>query len=241
MDRQYILEEIRRTAKANGDVALGRSRFSQETGIKEYDWSGKYWARWSDAIREAGLTPNAMQEAYDETLLIKKFILLIRELGRFPVHSELKLKAHNDVDFPSHNTFARLGVKRQRLAKIEAYCRTKAGYDDVIALCAIAAAAPDVPLSDSRGDLKDGGFGFVYLMKSGRYYKIGRTNATGRRERELTIQLPEKANTIHSIRTDDPPGIEAYWHNRFETKRKNGEWFDLTHLEVLAFKRRKFM
>ena len=67
--------------------------------------------------------------------------------------------------------------------------------------------------------------------------KIGKTNDTVRRGNELRIQLPEKTDLIHSIKTDDPSGIEAYWHKRFEEKRMQGEWFNLSSADVKAFKR----
>jgi hypothetical protein len=63
MDKQHILAEIKRTAKANGDRPLGKERFYKETGINESDWLGKHWVRWSDALRESGFEPNWMQRS----------------------------------------------------------------------------------------------------------------------------------------------------------------------------------
>jgi hypothetical protein len=82
----------------------------------------------------------------------------------------------------------------------------------------------------------------VYLLHLGKHYKIGRSNAFGRRERELAIQMPERATTVHVISTDDPVGIEAYWHKRFADKRVRPDagWFALDGPDVAAFKRRGF-
>ena len=224
----------------NGGKPLGRERFYKETGIKESDWIGKHWARWGDAVREIGLEPNQMQATHDTDDLLEKFISLMRELGKFPTANEVKLKARMATDFPWPNSFARFGSKQQFALHIVAYCSTREGHGDIEALCApIAANVSATPAKENGEEETD--FGFVYLMKSGRHYEIGRTNHVGGRERDLAIQLPDKLNTVHSIRTDDPPGIEAYWHARFEGKRKNGEWFDLNAEDVKAFKRRRFM
>ena len=238
MNKQHILDEIRRTAETNGGNPLGRERFQTQTGIKTTDWYGKYWVRWGDALHEAGFEPNQWQEAYEDELLIAKLISLTRELGKFPVEGDLRIKGRNDPEFPSHGAFRRLGSKMQRVLKVAEHCRTHEGYQDVLDLC------PEVVDRKQHPPEKEAGteeIGFVYLIRSGSYFKIGRSNSSGRREYELAIQLPDKADKVHEIRTDDPVGIEAYWHSRFKSKRKNGEWFDLTPLDVKAFRRRKFM
>lgn len=156
------------------------------------------------------------------------------------MHAELKLKARQDPEFPSHNTFAKFGGKAQLAARLVAFCEECEGYEDVVAICApLSLSSAPEEISNATERLE--AFGSVYLLKSGRYCKIGRTNSVGRRERELAIQLPEQAAVIHYIKTDDPAGIKAYWHKRFGASRKNGEWFELSTNDVSAFKRRKFM
>ncbi len=113
MNKAHILEEIRRTAKKNGDVPLGRSRFLAETGIRESDWLGKFWIKWSDAVREAGYEPNTKQQPFDESWLLEKLAGLVRELGHYPVAAEIRMKAREDKEFPSHNVFARFGRKAE--------------------------------------------------------------------------------------------------------------------------------
>jgi hypothetical protein len=237
--KQHILEEIRRTANANGGVALGHAKFYQETGIKKSDWFGKYWARWGDALKEAGFVPNELQSAYDDSFLLGKYAELVRELKRIPASGDLRLKARADQTFPSHNTFERFGSKSQLIERLKKYCQACDGFEEVIQLCGKFA-----PSNSGKAEEiypSDETIGYVYLGKSGRFYKVGKTNSPARRESELAIQLPEKLTTVHVIKTDDPSGIEAYWHRRFAAKRKNGEWFDLSAADVSAFKRRKFM
>jgi hypothetical protein len=243
MTKMHILDEIRRTAEANGGVPLGWRRFQAETGIRQTDWS-RFWARWGDAIREAGFAPNEFTAAYENSTLLDFYAKLAQEMGRLPAWSDLKLKAYNDPEFPSDRVFRRFRSKPELVKQLMEYCRRSGGYDDVVCLCEgyvprRKEAPAENAAADGTPDTPE--FGFVYLMKSGRFHKIGRSNSAGRRGYELGLQLPEPITMVHAIRTDDPVGIEAYWHKRFEAKRKNGEWFELDATDVAAFKRRKFM
>jgi hypothetical protein len=237
MDKQHIINEIKRTAEKNNGIPLGTERSYSETGIRKTDWYGKYWARWGDALVESGYAPNKLRGSYEDEWVIEKFISLIQELGRYPVMGDLRLKAKQDKNFPSHNVFSRVGKKAELAKKIIEYCERKGGLNDIEEICkSITPSQEEYNISKEQEVI-----GYVYLMKSGRYYKIGRTNAPGRREYDLSIQLPEKITTIHSIKTDDPIGIEAYWHKRFKEKHRNGEWFELSNEDIKAFKKRKFM
>jgi hypothetical protein len=234
MDREEIIAAIRRTAEANSGVALGRKRFSDETGIRDSDWYGVHWATWSDAVLEAGYVPNLFNEGYDSDWLIESFIAIIREVGGWPPTGKLRMMCRNRDDLPSKNVFrARLGTKSVMAAKIVAYCQERTGYDDILLICEGIAE----PIAADVEDLADTSFGFVYLMKFGKYHKIGRSNSVGRREYELGTKLPEELTTVHTIKTDDPVGIEKYWHSRFADKRREGEWFELNSGDVRAFKR----
>ena len=238
--KAYILQEIKRTAEENGGKPLGSHKFESETGIKRYDWE-KYWPRGlGDAVREAGYSPNQLQRPIDIAILLDKYAGLAHELGHLPVKAELRFKRRNDSTFPNDTAFRRFGTKLGLVEHLVKHCQSHAAYDDVVRLCEeYVSKTPKESANDSES--REEVIGFVYLIKSGRFHKIGKSNSAGRREYELAIQLPEKAKRIHVIRTDDPGGIEEYWHKRFKEKRKNGEWFALDATDVAAFKRRKFM
>lgn len=234
--KQEILEEIKRTTKENGGKPLGSARFENETGIKPYDW-GRFWVKFGDAQQEAGFIPNQFISAYADEHIIEKLINLTRKLNKFPGQRERTLARNNDATFPSEGVFRRLGNTQKQLAKkMYEYCKDRNDYEDIKKVCTLILEKSD---DQENFDNKIGNeeIGEVYLFKSGRYYKIGKTNDTVRRGTELRIQLPEKIDLIHSIKTDDPSGVEAYWHKRFGSKRMNGEWFDLDSADIKVFKR----
>jgi hypothetical protein len=230
--REQILSEIRRLAGANGGKPPGSRLFEAQSGIRESAWRGVYWARWGDAVAEAGLQPNARQGKLDEQYFMAKFVEACRHFKKLPTAMELRMYGRTNKDFPDLTTFTRrYGSLNKVPDQFAQWAKDKGEYHDVVAMLG------DRSLREAQGKAREG---LVYLIRSGPHYKIGRSDELERRVKQIRVALPEAATLVHSIRTDDPTGIEAYWHRRFADRRANGEWFKLSNADVAAFKRRKY-
>lgn len=231
--RELILSEIQRLAKEAGGKPPGQNAFTRDTGITDAKWRGVLWVRWSDALRDAGYAANAWQAAYPKDLLVGKLADFCRRLGKLPTRAEIKMEGRTDPDFPSAGAFARLYPTAADMIVGLRELAMQGGHDDILAMLpeGVTSKGPEEPNQAE---------GWVYLMKSGAHYKIGRSDNVKRRLDEITIAMPENVTLLHAIKTDDPPGIEAYWHRRFANQRANREWFKLTASDVRAFIRRRF-
>lgn len=236
--RETILREIRRLTEANVGNPPGKQSFARETGITEGQWSGRYWARWSDALVEAGYGPNKLQERFSDDSVLSKLARLAQRIGRIPTFAEMKLERRTDAEFPNHGVIQNRFKDRTDLVEaLREWCLENGEFLDVVALLPTVKSSSFSEQPAKAVKKQDGG---VYLIKYGQDYKIGRGDDIERRVKQVTTALPDRGEIIHSIRTDDPVGIEAYWHKRFSDKRRNGEWFRLDIQDVAAFRKRKF-
>jgi len=246
MDKHHILAEIRRTAEANGGAPLGAARFSLATGIKDSEWRGKIWARWGDALSEAGFTPLEWTTGSTVDEILGVMAKLVRRYGKYPTVSEILLEKKKDQAIPTPKALVRkLGAKAEAIKKLREYCSSKEEYADVLSILSHETVGQNLDPGASESKIGPGKLkasGYVYLVKSGKLYKIGFSQNQWRRKSELHKQTSQGIEEIHTIAAiDDAPGIERYWHERFKEKRQHGEWFDLSAEDVSSFKKRKFM
>lgn len=235
LSKESIVETYNRLVKERGGIAVGERIFTRETGIARYHWMGGYWRSWSAFQTAAGHSPNDPTARIPDEVLLRRFAELTLERGEVPTEADLNLKRKEDPSFPGKLVFRRWGSRDGLLAAVAEYCEGSSEFAQVLDLLRQGSSTR---LDHRIGSL--GVSGYVYLLRSGKHYKLGRTNAAGRRLRELAIQLPQKPDTVHVIETDDPEGIEAYWHRRFAEKRQGGEWFALSADDLRAFKKRRF-
>lgn len=235
--RDRILSEIRRLAEENGGNPPGQRAFEKETGIAASQWRGKLWARWGDAVADAGLVPNTVAEKLDPDRVLDCYEDVCRKFSRPPTYAEWRMFVGRSDERVGVNSLKRaFGSTEGAMIALRDRAMTR-GDGDLAALLPEHQALSRSRDPDNSAHTAEGS---VYLLQSGDYFKIGRSDELEKRVKQIRIALPDKVELVHSIRTDDPPGIEAYWHRRFADQRANGEWFKLSPPDVKAFKRRKF-
>ncbi len=240
LSKQSIIDAYNQLTQNHGGKVVGEGIFKRETEISPYYWRGGYWRSWSAFQKDAGHTPNKPTEKIDDKILFRRLAELILEIEDIPTQADLRLKRKEDESFPSDDAFRRLGEKHTLMKKLSVFCKDNLEYEVVSEI--IANYFKDNVSESKRATEEDNiDYGFVYLMKSGPDYTIGKSNHTGRRSYEHERKLPKKIKTIHTIKTDDPFGVESYWHNRFKAKRTetDGSWYRLSASDVKSFKRWK--
>jgi len=244
--REEILSEISKFVAANEGQIPGERTFATATRIKGSAWKGKYWARWTDAVREAGYDPNAMTQKIPDEDILERLAGFITELGHFPVRDEINMQARGKSGFPVWQTVKkRYGGMPQTAAALLEFSR-KTENKSLAKLC--ESRLERETLKPKRAAIQQrlarGKLGFVYLKYSPslRLYKIGKADNAEKRGAGISLLLPEDLVPKHEIKTDYPYILEKYWENRFRAKKKQGEWYDLNSSDIESFKqRREFM
>jgi hypothetical protein len=243
--RQAIVAAIQQATAHDGGKPVGVTRFQTLTGIPQAAWRGVYWPRWSDALREAGFEPNTWTERRGQDDLLIEAAGLVRRFGKVPTELEWRLARRSDPKVPSRTVLSRLGGRRAIIGKLRDLAESDPAHIDLLDLLpepSGAGTGDDEAPETSPAPAPPTVTGTVYLARMGKYHKVGRTNAVGRRMYELGRQLPDDVKVVHRLETDDPEGIERYWLERFKDKQTKGEWFLLSSEDVAAFKRRgKYM
>jgi len=231
--KEKVLAEIRRIAREEGRPP-GQKLFKRKTGFSHSYWNGTYWPRWSAALKDAGLEQNERNSAIPRETLLSKYLELVSELNAVPALSDLRFKNRQDKEFPATSTFQkRVGGQTVIVQKAYDFALENDYSTEVLELLESKINSQAPSLGQNGEELKEG---WVYLLNSGEFYKIGRGTDLERRVKQVSTAMPETLDLVHSIKTDDPSGIESYWHRRFKDKRANGEWFKLDKEDIKAFK-----
>ena len=239
MNKESVTQRILALA-GDREGHIGLKAFLDETGIKE-NWLRiqPWYSGWNSLLAELGLNTKSFGVVRSSVPNIVMAVanLIVRD-SLWPTQDALARERKRDDLFPSLKVIRPLR-KTGELARLIVQLGST---DPNFAAAALLAAPHAAQLAQDTSVLSSERItGYVYMLRSGSHYKIGKSKDPSRRWREIRLELPEETHQVHSIPTDDPTGIEAYWHHRFKEKRvRNTEFFKLDGSDILAFKRRTY-
>ena len=78
---------------------------------------------------------------------------------------------------------------------------------------------------------------YVYLIRAGTLYKIGKSNDPNKRMRTFQTANPTRLEMVATISSNDAYGLESRLHRKYHRKRMSGgEWFRLDQDDVQYIK-----
>jgi hypothetical protein len=255
MNKNHLFAEIKRLAQESGGTPPGSRQFHSLTHIRESDWKGQSWNdwnNWGDALEEAGFPRLVATTKSNPSHILKQLALLTRDLKKFPVTLDMRREKRRNANFPNDKVISEtFGGREKVLPALIEFCTTEKLFADVLPILTNSNVTVgfrkiidiDSNLSKEESPIND--LGYVYLLKAGKYYKLGFSRSPYNRFSTLIKQSPTGGDPIHHFATDDPKGIEKYWQKRFKDKKvealnkNSGEFYNLTAQDIAAFKRRK--
>jgi hypothetical protein len=239
MTKDAIIKRIRElAAERGGHVSF--DVFVDESGIKANWLRGQEWfTGWNSLLSEIGLeTRNFSVPRTPLSRIAEAVAVLIERDERWPTQDDLRRERARDRSFPSLRVI-KPHRKSGALAKLIVALGETPGQFAKASMIARKHLSAEMETVDAGPNERVKGY--VYMLRSGRRYKIGKSTDPSRRYREVRLELPDETHQVHTIPTDDPTGIEVYWHQRFSAKQiRNTEFFALDANDVQAFKRRKY-
>ncbi len=238
--KNEIIALIRKLANDTGGVPPGQKKFATDTGIKHHLWRGKIWLNWTDALAEAGFESLEWTAAFSDEFLLSKASELAKKLGHFPSYTEIKFEGFNNANFPSSGPFKNRWSMSELAEAIMKYAELDNNHELFGYAREYLAGKPNK--NATIAEVESGSAkGHVYMQKIGDKFRIGQTNSIVGRYRQVQMETPTQVEYVHTILTDDPMGVERYWHRRFEALKLpiKGDWFALKASDIAAFKRWK--
>jgi hypothetical protein len=167
-----IIKTYTTLANERGGVPIGERFFTRRSGISRYNWMGGYWRSWSAFQEAAGYSPNDATQKIPDEVLLRRFAELALERGSIPTEADLNLKRKADPSFPGKLVFRRWGGRDALLEAAIAFCEA---HSELAPALEILTAGTARRLGHRLASLNV--HGFVYLIRSGKNFKIGRQEA----------------------------------------------------------------
>lgn len=133
-DRQDVLDAIRRTAHVLGRPP-SRREFEAKSGMSEYQVL-RHFPSWREAVRVAGLVPDASNIKLDDGDLLQDWGELVRRHRQIPTRAQYRREGkYSPGVFERH-----FGPWSAVPAKFKGFARDKPEWADVLALLPVTAA-----------------------------------------------------------------------------------------------------